>query len=730
MDSRYIGPGNRVISGFKVRHIPQLIESDDDFVEADFKRVFECLAQGLSRALSPASDIQFRYCASGRRSSSGRGRVLGFVLIAADNDHQLRLLESLIVGGLPVEIDLVPVPCRSVDGLLNWISTCPKGGIVEVRRSPEDLLPLSAFSDGASEKHFVDEWSADYVDVRRVFRALAACQARTVFVIHISGVGDVRDYLEDVSSLYHEAKQYLVDEGGDSDKRLKYVMTINEYRSLVFKNGGLRVRILVQSESPVSGALLHTIGVGYTSNNSYELVRPGSAIEHLDAVRIFTELRSEEWGYSGSIMPLNSQLATARSVSQLIHIPTAPKSGLEGFQSRPISSLPRSPQPFGDSSGSIRIGISNGGARVDITTRELNQHLLVAGLPGFGKTNSIQLVLRGIWNDLSIPFLVIDPAKRDYGVFLQGMRQINGLKPRLVQLSPEFPGFNPLGVPAGCSWRSHAGRVVGAFDSALRVSESYPMGYIILSRAVFNSYDEGRKPDPTLSDLLNSINLIIETEVKDPKTKSNVKASLLGRIGFLASGPMGKVFAAKRGIDWSELLRVAVVIELKGFTGPTERSLVFGLLIAGLASFREANSTSSNSSLQHVTVLEEAHRVLSNRGGAESEGVRLLSEAIAELRGSGEGFVIVDQAPTSIDPTVRKVCGSVLVHRLIDVDERNIMGSALLLDGRQSEDLGRLEIGEGVFYGASRNSPVVVDIGRVESGLGNSKNVSIRTTLV
>ncbi len=117
-----------------------------------------------------------------------------------------------------------------------------------------------------------------------------------------------------------------------------------------------------------------------------------------------------------------------------------------------------------------------------------------------------------------------------------------------------------------------------------------------------------------------------------------------------------------------------------------------------------------------MTVLEEAHRVLQDRGAAESEGVRLLAEAIANFRGSGEGFMVVDQTPSVLHPVIRKVCGSVISHRLIDVDDRTAIGGALLLDARQTQDLARVPVGQAVVYGAQRDASAVVDVSRCVRG--------------
>ena len=70
-----------------------------------------------------------------------------------------------------------------------------------------------------------------------------------------------------------------------------------------------------------------------------------------------------------------------------------------------------------------------------------------------------------------------------------------------------------------------------------------------------------------------------------------------------------------------------------------------------------AKTVEMNSEIRHVTVLEEAHNLLkktSQEQSAESsnmigKSVEMLTNAIAEIRTYGEGFVIVDQAPDLLD---------------------------------------------------------------------------------
>ena len=67
-----------------------------------------------------------------------------------------------------------------------------------------------------------------------------------------------------------------------------------------------------------------------------------------------------------------------------------------------------------------------------------------------------------------------------------------------------------------------------------------------------------------------------------------------------------------------------------------------------------------NQPLRHITVLEEAHNLLRRTSDVQAQesanlqgkSVEMLTDAIAEMRTYGEGFVIADQSPGLLDPAV------------------------------------------------------------------------------
>ena len=82
--------------------------------------------------------------------------------------------------------------------------------------------------------------------------------------------------------------------------------------------------------------------------------------------------------------------------------------------------------------------------------------------------------------------------------------------------------------------------------------------------------------------------------------------------------------------------------------------------------------------LRRLIVVEEAHRYLSEERPPQQRGDRTLLElAIAEARRYGWGFIIVDQMPLLLSRYVWDNCGTVIAHRLTNLDSYEAVKSAL-----------------------------------------------------
>jgi hypothetical protein len=85
-------------------------------------------------------------------------------------------------------------------------------------------------------------------------------------------------------------------------------------------------------------------------------------------------------------------------------------------------------------------------------------------------------------------------------------------------------------------------------------------------------------------------------------------------------------------------------------------------------------------------------------GNLLGKSVEMLTNAIAEMRTYGEGFIIADQAPGLLDLAVIRNTNTKIIMRLPDLDDRELVGKAAALNDRQIEELAKLPCGVAAVY--------------------------------
>jgi hypothetical protein len=197
-------------------------------------------------------------------------------------------------------------------------------------------------------------------------------------------------------------------------------------------------------------------------------------------------------------------------------------------------------------------------------------------------------------------------------------------------------------------------------------------------------------------------------------------AALRSRIKSLMVGAKGDALGSSRSIPPDELFGGPAVIELKDLADDEEKSFVMGLLLALLYEYAEARQPDpelSGGGLQHVTLIEEAHRLLrAPRGGAQESGdaqakaVTMFTDMLAEMRAYGEAFVVADQIPTKLAPEVLKNTNVKIIHRLAAPDDRAAVAASINLTEAQSRHLVALRPGTAVVHDDAIESAVLAAI--------------------
>lgn len=385
-----------------------------------------------------------------------------------------------------------------------------------------------------------------------------------------------------------------------------------------------------------------------------------------------------------------------------------------------------------DSVGQLKLGcifdqgIERQDNKVYLDAKSLTQHTFVTGSTGCGKSNTIYYLIKQIRNQTNAPkFMVIEPAKGEYkDVF--GNEHIYGTNP----LKTPLLKINPFRFPEGVHVLEHIDRLVEIFNVCWPMYAAMPA---VLKEAILNSYEDcgwnlynstnkySNNLFPTFADLLNELVLVINTSAYSEEVKSNYQGSLVTRIKSLNNGLCKQIFSGQELGD-AALFDENVIVDLSRIGSQETKSLIMGILIMRLNEYRSNSNIRHNSDLRHITILEEAHNILkrdsveqSGEGGnVAGKSVEMISNAIAEMRTYGEGFIIVDQSPGAVDASAIRNTNTKIIMRLPDDSDRKVAGKASGMKDNQIDEIAKLPTGVAVVYQNDWEEPVLCKIGKFE----------------
>ena len=352
-------------------------------------------------------------------------------------------------------------------------------------------------------------------------------------------------------------------------------------------------------------------------------------------------------------------------------------------------------------------------------------HTFITGSTGSGKSNAVYHLLTEV-RKKGIPFLVVEPAKGEYKDVFTDVR-CYGTNP----LVGEMLRINPFSFPKGIHVLEHIDRIVEIFNVCWPMYAAMPA---VLKESIENAYksagwdldiSENEKIDnlfPTFDDVLIELNKTINSSEYSSDTKGDYIGSLSTRIKSLTNGINGRVFVSDE-MDLSELFDNSAIIDISRVGSVETKSLIMGLVVMKLQEYRMANAKEMNSPLRHITVLEEAHNLLKKTSTEQSsdssnmvgKSVEMLTNAIAEIRTFGEGFVIVDQAPDLLDTAAIRNTNTKIVLRLPESNDREITGNSIALKEQQFDELSKLPTGVAAVYQNDWQEAVLCKLPRYEA---------------
>ncbi len=378
--------------------------------------------------------------------------------------------------------------------------------------------------------------------------------------------------------------------------------------------------------------------------------------------------------------------------------------------------------------GTIDLGRFHVGGRAYVSKNAFTKHALITGYTGSGKSNTSLYLLDQFWRKYQIPFLVIESAKKEY----RGLRHVDVFQGplRIYTLGNETLAplrFNPFELIPGVRLELHLAHLQTCFEGALPpvgplssvIAEALELVY---QRFGWRLTDTGREREeeprrfPTMFDFYEVVERVVASRGYQGEVKSNVEAAIKGRIKPLLMGSKGKMYSQRLSTPTAaELFLNPVVLELNDLN-EDDKSLMMMFILTMLREYRELHPCSE---LCHITLVEEAHNVLTNvspgsgneeKGDVKGKSVQSFCNMLAEIRAYGEGLIIADQSPEKLARDAMRNTNVQIAHQLRDSHDREAIANAMVMTDEQRDFLGKCETGRAAVFFSGLQKATFIDV--------------------
>ena len=413
---------------------------------------------------------------------------------------------------------------------------------------------------------------------------------------------------------------------------------------------------------------------------------------------------------------------TTKELSYFINFPMHTVPGISVVDSSPEFCL-NEQKEIGIPFGHLLYGGTETTLKYQIPASALSRHTLISGINGSGKTNTVEAILNNIGR---LPFLVIEPAKTEYvdwaiehnkanpstpiDVYIPGCNKYRGkFEPNKLKLNPfDIVWLNKDQEP---NVLSHIDRLKSTFAAAFPMYDILP---VLMEDLIYSIYQNkstdwltqepvfGKTMPPTLNSMSMAVEKVIGGRGYEPRVEQNMKACLNTRIDSLKRGWKGQMLNTMKSTSWKELFERAVVINLSYVGDDVDKGFFMSLILQFLYEYISAKGEIgqidfNNNECKHLTIIEEAHRVMSKCDNMELPQYKtamMFSNMLSEIRAYGEGMVLVDQVPTRLIPDAIKNTNLKIVHRLVAEDDSKALAEAMSLSDTQRKLIPKLLTGQ------------------------------------
>ena len=387
----------------------------------------------------------------------------------------------------------------------------------------------------------------------------------------------------------------------------------------------------------------------------------------------------------------------------------------------------------------------------DIDPNSLVRHALIAGSTGCGKSTTCKRILQAVMNSSTPPpIMVIEPAKDDYvrwalkmnktlpddkkfKIYMPGVTEFEGTKFEELKINGYAPAYYK---GAKVDLLQHSETYATLLNACLPSEDVIP---ILIEEVVYEQLKElcdyenidymasenaPLKKYPDIDHMIKTAEKVMDRKNYEDRVKSNMREVLATRFKSLKRGMRGRIMNVTQSVDYDELFSGNVIINLSRLWDAKDKALVMSLVMNALYEYRisrfkyddEYRKAAEQNRLLHLCLVEEAHNVLLKPQGYVSSGspqnavANLFGNMLSEVRGYGQGFMIVDQVPTRLIDDVIKNTNYKIVHRLTAPDDQEVMAKCMAFRPDQISIIPALEKGNAIICGDEDDAAVWIKI--------------------
>ncbi|QLG61924.1 DUF853 family protein [Halorarum salinum] len=345
--------------------------------------------------------------------------------------------------------------------------------------------------------------------------------------------------------------------------------------------------------------------------------------------------------------------------------------------------------PYERVDGELTLGTDPDGQQIALTREQLNEHLLLVGMTGSGKTTFFYNLMETAMT-AGLPVMVFD-FKNDYRHLVDDDEDL------LVINWRDFK-FNPLAPPPGVQpgkWGEIFADTFAHTTDLLIGSESYFLERLGLLYQIYEQADTERAPS-----LFELRDLVQADWITKASPKFRYKERVASRLSMI-TGFSGEILDCSQGYPLEDLLERNVVFELKE-PNQFATNFVIETMLTWIFYYRDAQG--QRQGLRHLILFDEAKRVFDvNRERQPESGFPPIDDLVGKVREFGEGLVVADHEPSKLTDSIKANTHTKLWLTLGSGTDTHEMARTFGIEQEAVDFTRTMQKGEGLLKLADRD---------------------------